>query len=110
MRSVPLTIITAATKRKTGRTRGSVGAPRYTLTPDDERHRRANHPPEAARLGRPGGRADAARNGALVRRLRRGIRRAEPAARGGRHVRAALRRQAAELVPGALESEGRGAR
>ena len=56
---------------------------------------RANHPPEAARLGRAGGRADPAGRRALVRRLGGGVRRALPAARGRRDLRAALRREAA---------------
>ena len=70
------------------------GAP-DTSEPDD----RADAEQEAPGLGRGDRRADQARRGPLVRRLGRGVRRARPAARRRRHLRAALRRQAPELLP-----------
>ena len=61
-----------------------------------------------ARLGRRGRRADDARRGPLVRRLRRGVRRAVPAARRQRDVHEALRRQAPRQLLGPLGPRRRG--
>src|SRR5947207_1344875 len=67
---------------------------------------------EADLLGRGGRRPDPARRGPLVRRVGGGVRPPLPGARGRRHLRAPVRRQAAELVSGALgprrHGEGRG--
>ena len=55
-------------------------------------------------MGRGGGRGHPARRRALVRRQRGGVRRAGPGAGRRRGVREALRRQAPELLPGAVGS------
>ena len=76
-----------------------------------EHHRFRPHQERApAGLGRGGGRADRARRDPLVRRLGRGVRQPLPDARRRGHVRAAVRREAAELLPRAVRSRRRRAR
>ena len=69
--------------------------------------RRADHQRKAPRLGRGDRRSDPARRHPLVRRLGRGVRLPRPDPDRRRDLRAPLRRQAPELLPGPLRPRRR---